>query len=58
VNLVIPTSTLSTTLKNKDKILQTVNEAPCLPQAFDSIQVLRKNIREKPEIPNENSRRY
>jgi transposase-like protein len=28
----IPASTLSTTLKDKDKILKAVEEAPCLPR--------------------------
>jgi len=46
----IPASTLSTILKNKDKMLKAVEEAPCSSQALDSLQVLRKYIREQPEI--------
>jgi len=44
-------STLLTILKDMDKILKAVEEALCLPQALDSLQVLHKYICEL-EIPD------
>jgi len=49
----IPASTSSTILNDEDKILKAVEEAPCSPQALDSLRVLRKYMREQPEIPDE-----
>jgi len=49
----IPGNTLSTILKDKDKILKVIEEASCLPQALDNLQVLRKYIQEQLEILDE-----